>query len=59
MYEVRLVRSAENDFTELSLEHVKRVATAIRGFALEPRPHGCLKLHGKRGEWRVDRKSVV
>jgi mRNA interferase RelE/StbE len=53
MYRVFLERAAEKDLNRLSSEVHKRVITAIRGLAGDPRPPGCRKLAGSKHDWRI------
>lgn len=53
MYRVFLERAAEKDLNRLSSEVHKRVITAIRGLASDPRPSGCRKLSGSKHDWRI------
>ena len=53
MYEVLLERAAERDLRRLSPEEFRRVTTAIRALADDPRPPGCRKISGSRSDWRI------
>lgn len=51
-YAVFILRRAQKEMVQLSIEPYERVLEAIRGLAEDPRPSGCLKLTGREG-WRI------
>ena len=51
-YTVLILRRAQKELAQLSLESYARVRDAIRALAQDPRPQGCLKLAAREG-WRV------
>jgi mRNA interferase RelE/StbE len=51
-YTVLILRRAQKELAQLSLESYARVRDATRALAQDPRPHGCLKLTAREG-WRV------
>lgn len=53
MYEVRIIRAAENDFKRITLVNVRRISKAVRSLSDNPRPNGCVKLHGSDNECRI------
>ena len=53
MYEVRIIRAAENDLKRISLTNTKRISKSIRSLSDNPRPKGCVKLRGADNEWRI------
>ena len=53
MFHVLLERAAEYDLARLALEIHDRVILAIRSLATNPRPPGCRKLAGSKGDWRI------
>ena len=53
MYRIRFVPSAEREFLKLPQIIRNRVASHIDSLAVHPRPHGCKKLAGASGHWRI------
>ena len=53
VYRVLLERAAEKDLARLSSDVHDRVITSIRALAKNPRPSGCRKLAGSKGDWRI------
>lgn len=53
MYEVYVERSAEKDLRRLTPDDLKRVVTALRALARDPRPSSCRKLAGSKNDWRI------
>jgi len=53
MYRVLVERGAEKDLSRLTSEVHARVITAIQVLATNPRPSGCRKLAGSKGDWRI------
>lgn len=52
-YRVALKSSAEKEFFRLPDQIAVRILPRIMGLALDPRPHGCVKLSAGRDEWRI------
>ena len=53
MYEVLLEKQAEKDLRDLESDLFTRVIQEIRALGGNPRPPGCRKLKGSRGDWRI------
>jgi mRNA interferase RelE/StbE len=51
-YEVFILRRAQKDLADVPLRDYKRLKDSIAALAVNPRPHGCLKLTGRMG-WRI------
>ncbi|MCH7745136.1 MAG: type II toxin-antitoxin system RelE/ParE family toxin [Chloroflexi bacterium] len=52
-YRVEVTRSADRDLDHLNPRMGRRVLTAIRALASEPRPRQCKKLTGSESSYRV------
>jgi mRNA interferase RelE/StbE len=52
IYTVLILRRAQKQLGQLSLESYACVRDAIRALAQDPRPQGCLKLTAREG-WRT------
>ncbi|MCH8109708.1 MAG: type II toxin-antitoxin system RelE/ParE family toxin [Chloroflexi bacterium] len=52
-YRVEVTRSADRDLDHLSSQVGRRVLTAIRALASEPRPRQCRKLTGSESSYRL------
>ncbi len=60
MYEVLLDRHAERQLDKLPLDDTfERVDKAIRSLALNPRPHGVVKLFGRIYRMRVGDYRII
>ncbi len=53
MYRVVIERNAEKDLDRLDAVVRRRVITAIKALAAQPRPPGCRKLVGGTADWRI------
>jgi mRNA interferase RelE/StbE len=54
VYSIVVSRGAEKDLERLDKSVFRRIATAIDGLALDPRPAGCKKLKGSNEPlWRI------
>lgn len=54
MYRVHFSKSAEKEIAALPGPIVKRIAKAIDGLEVNPRPSGCKKLKGSKDSlWRI------
>ena len=53
MYNVLLERAAEKDLARLTVTVHDRVIASLQGLAQNPRPPGCRKLAGTKGDWRI------
>ena len=59
MYKITITSRAEREFRRLDRPIKNRIVSAIRALAVNPRPHGCLKVKGEElwririGDWRV------
>ena len=53
MFQIIIERNAEKDMDRLSDEIHDRIAMAIAGLAVSPRPSGSRKLAGASGHWRI------
>ena len=53
MYEVYLERAAERDLKRLPPAEFQKIVAAIEALAGDPRPPGCRKLVGSKGDWRI------
>ena len=53
MHEVLLEKQAEKDLRDLESDLFTRVIQEIRALGGNPRPSGCRKLKGSRGDWRI------
>jgi mRNA interferase RelE/StbE len=51
-YELRILRHAQKELSQVPGEVFKRVRDAIRELAENPRPPGCVKLTAREG-WRI------
>ncbi len=51
-YAVRILRTAQKELAAVEPQHRRRLVTAIRKLAKDPRPQGCKKL-ANRDAWRV------
>jgi mRNA interferase RelE/StbE len=49
MYEVEIEASAAKQLLRLDRSEQRRITTAIRALATDPRPHGAVKLSGSDG----------
>jgi mRNA interferase RelE/StbE len=52
-YLVTFAASAKKELKDLPADAVGRVLPRIRELAVNPRPHGCKKLHGYKDRWRI------
>jgi mRNA interferase RelE/StbE len=52
-YRLSFARSAGKELDRLDPPVAKRVMSAIEKLAQNPRPPGCVKLHGSQDEWRI------
>ena len=52
-YTIVLTRPARKDLGRLDAQVTRKVAAAIDGLILEPRPPGCIKIKSEDGVWRV------
>jgi len=52
-YTITFARSARRELEALDSSVVNRVFPSIEALAEEPRPRGCIKLHGEENLWRV------
>lgn len=60
MYELLLDRHAERQLDKLTLDDTfERIDKAIRGLALNPRPHGVVKLLGNTHRIRVGDYRII
>lgn len=53
MYEIYLERAAERDLKRIVALDFQRLISSIRELAVEPRPSGCRKITGSKGDWRI------
>lgn len=53
MHRVYLERAAERELRRLPAEDFQRVVSHIKGLAENPRPAGCRKITGSKGDWRI------
>lgn len=53
LYRVRVHKSASKILARLPKDLLGRIAAAIDGLAVDPRPPGCKKLTGKYDHYRV------
>jgi mRNA interferase RelE/StbE len=51
-YRLSVLRRAQKELEQVSLDAYERIVAAIRALAEEPRPPGCRKLSGRKG-WRI------
>lgn len=52
-YEITLASSAEKEINSLSKSIQKRVEKAIDSLKINPRPHGVVKLKGRKDIYRI------
>lgn len=52
-YAITFARSSRRELEALPRELAARLLARIEALALEPRPHGCKKLHGSNPLWRL------
>lgn len=52
-YKVFFKPSADKALRKLPLDVQRRIVAAVDGLAIEPRPHGVVKLAGDENLWRV------
>ena len=52
-YNVELTKGAQRDLAILESDVVQRVQAALELMRGTPRPHGCTKLEGERGAYRM------
>ena len=53
-YSIRLETTAERDLVHASRDALRRIDAKLSGLAMEPRPRGATKLHGREGiGWRI------
>lgn len=52
-YSVEFLPRAVRDFKALDRPIRKRIAMVIDGLGSDPRPHGCVKMAGPEGAYRV------
>jgi len=53
VYAVLLEAAAERSLRRLDAAVFRRVGSALRSLADNPRPHGCRKLTGSDRDWRI------
>ncbi|MCC7478671.1 type II toxin-antitoxin system RelE/ParE family toxin [bacterium] len=53
MYEIHYEPEAVRALKKLPEDVRPRVAEAIAALASDPRPHGCLKMSGRKDQWRI------
>jgi mRNA interferase RelE/StbE len=52
-YRVALKSSAEKEFLRLPDDISTRILPRIKALAIDPRPHGSIKLKGGKDAWRI------
>ena len=52
-YRVALKSSAEKEFWRLPSDVSARILPRIKALAMDPRPHGSVKLKGGKDAWRI------
>ncbi len=52
-YAITFARSAREELDSLEASLVQRIFPKIESLAKEPRPQGCIKLHGRKNLWRI------
>jgi len=52
-YTITFSRSARKELEAVDAPIVNRILPSIEFLAEEPRPKGCLKLHGEENLWRI------
>jgi mRNA interferase RelE/StbE len=52
-YAILFARSARKELEALDRALVERIFPRIEALALNPRPHGCIKLQGTQNLWRI------
>jgi mRNA interferase RelE/StbE len=52
-YTVIIKESAQKQIKKLPPAYLKKIKSLILGLAENPRPHGCIKLHGGENEYRI------
>ncbi len=53
VYEVTFARSARRELQALPDKLAARIFARIEALAVNPRPHGCVKLQGQSQLWRI------
>ena len=53
MYSVRIVKSAIKELSKLPTKEALRITKKIDKLKDDPRPSGCVKLSGKKDEYRI------
>jgi mRNA interferase RelE/StbE len=53
MYKIEISNQAERDLKRLPTALFERIVPEIKALAINPRPHGCAKLTGSRGDYRI------
>lgn len=53
MYDVYLERSAERDLKRISKGEFSKIIAHIKSLTQNPRPIGCHKIIGSKGDWRI------
>ena len=52
-YTIVLTRTARKDLGRIDAQVTRKVAAAIDGLMLDPRPPGCIKIKSEDGVWRI------
>lgn len=52
-FEIRITPAAQREIDRLPNNARTRVETAIENLANDPRPHGCVKMHGIEDTYRI------
>ncbi len=52
-YRIVLTRPARKDLGKLNAQTTRKIAEAIDGLTLNPRPLGCIKIKSEDGVWRI------
>ena len=52
-YQVKLKSSAEKEFFRLPDGISARILPRLKALAIDPRPHGSIKLKGSKDGWRI------
>jgi mRNA interferase RelE/StbE len=53
MYKINITSRAERELKRLDRPVKNRIVSAIMALAVDPRPHGCLKVKSEEGVWRI------
>ncbi len=51
-YSILILRRAQKELSRLPVQTYEHIKDSIRSLSQNPRPHGCLKLSGRKG-WRI------